>query len=541
MSLKRLALIGTLILSPFIALTCFKTPKVQAAKQSSKTESQTPGNLINFSARNVPVRDAFATLARISGKSITVSGDIQDRQTISVVEINDLSFNDAFMNLVRAAGVDFVARGDNNFTILRANSRSDIKLFSSLESSIIDTELPLEDRRTDLVYDNQDISSIVKDLANMYGVDIILTAQPTERVTVKLKDVNIDEALTLVLAGSQFKHTKSGEAYVLYNSANKNFSLYNETAFIPLNYIDAKEILKFLPEDIKKLAKSSEKQNALIADGSAEDIEKLRNFVKAVDQPIPQVELDVKLVEMSESLNRALTPYADTFNLGRVGTTISNEATGADTTDLLDGAGFDLNFDDDNFFIFNTRPSYSQNSANAQIKVSQKLLVTSGKSAQINFDQDINVVLNAANPGGGGQAVGVVQTQQIQKVTAGNSLSITPIVGHGGIITVEVEVEVSANGDINPNTGVPVSTTRRRITSEVQIPNHKTIVIGGIFDDQKTRSTSNEIPILSRIPIIGNLFGNTSRAKAQTELMILITPHVKDADSNILQKFYSTT
>ena len=122
MSLKRLILIGILSISPLLALINPKTYKVQAEE----------ANLINFSARNVPVRDAFATLARISGKSITVSGDIQDRQSISVVEINDLTFNDAFLNLVRAAGVDFVARGDNNFTILRANSRSDIKLFSSL-------------------------------------------------------------------------------------------------------------------------------------------------------------------------------------------------------------------------------------------------------------------------------------------------------------------------------------------------------------------------------------------------------------------------
>ena len=307
MSLKKVVIIGTLALTPFLALSNTgsfnklhaKSKKNiiesfddedfdedfledeeepnQTSKQTNSQELNSASNSINFSARNIPVRDAFATLARISGKSITVSGDIQDRQTISVVEINDLSFNDAFLNLVRAAGVDFVARGENNFTILRANSRSDIKLFSSLESSLVDTSLPLEERKTDLVYDNKDISSIIKDLANLYGVDIILTAQPTERVTVKLKDVNINDALTLILAGSQFKHTKSDSAYVIYNSSNKNFSLYNETAFITLNYLDSKEVLKLLPEDIKKLAKSSEKQNALIADGSAEDITKLKN------------------------------------------------------------------------------------------------------------------------------------------------------------------------------------------------------------------------------------------------------------------------
>ena len=503
--------------------------------------------LVNFSARNVPVRDAFATLARISGKSITVSGEIQDRQLISVVEIKEQPFNEAFMSLVRAAGVDYVARGENNFTILRANSRSDVRLFSSLESSDINLSLPLEERRADLTYDNEDVSNILKDVANRYGVDIILTAQPTERVTVKLKKATIDDALTLVLSGSQFKFTKSADAYVIYNSANKNFSLYNETAFIPLNYIDSAELVKLLPEDLKKLARPSEKQNALVADGSIEDIKKLKSFIAAVDQPIPQVELDVKLVELSEKFGRSINPYQRTFGLGRVGkfvpdlsTAVGAPGAGANAgTDVIN-SGFNLNLGADEFQIFNSKPTFNQNSSNAQIKVSQRLLVTSGKSAQINFDQDVNVLLNAASGTGGGTSI-AVQTQQIQRVTAGNSLNITPIVGHGGVITVQVEVEVSANGDINPATGIPVNTTRRKIKSEVQVPNHRTIVIGGIFDDQKTRSANNEVPILSKLPVIGSLFGNTSKSKNQTELMILITPHVKNADKDDIQRYFPTS
>jgi type II secretory pathway component GspD/PulD (secretin) len=307
--------------------------------------------LVSFSARNVPIRDAFATLARISGKSITVSGEIQDRQLISVVEIKEQPFNEAFMSLVRAAGVDYIARGDNNFTILRANSRSDVKLFSSLESSDIDLSKPLEERFADLTYDNEDVSNILKDVANRYGVDIILTAQPTERVTVKLKKATLNDVLTLVLSGSQFKFTKSGDAYVIYNSSNKNFSLYNDTAFIPLNFLDAAEVIKLLPDELKKLAKSSEKQNALVADGSVEDIRKLKAFIFAVDQPIPQVELDVKLVELSERFGRSINPYQKTFGLGRIGRFAPDLSTSA--ADDVISSGFNLNLGADEFQIFN--------------------------------------------------------------------------------------------------------------------------------------------------------------------------------------------
>ena len=45
---------------------------------------------------------------------------------------------------------------------------------------------------------------------------------------------------------------------------------------------------------------------------------------------------------------------------------------------------FNLNLGADEFQIFNAKPTLNQNSSNAQIKVSQRLLVTSGKSAQIN-------------------------------------------------------------------------------------------------------------------------------------------------------------
>jgi type II secretory pathway component GspD/PulD (secretin) len=200
---------------------------------------------------------------------------------------------------------------------------------------------------------------------------------------------------------------------VIYNSANKNFSLYNDTAFIPLNFLDAAEVIKLLPDELKKLAKSSEKQNALVADGSVEDIKKLKAFIFAVDQPIPQVELDVKLVELSERFGRSINPYQKTFGLGRIGRFAPDLSTSA--VDDVISSGFNLNLGADEFQIFNAKPTLNQNSSNAQIKVSQRLLVTSGKSAQINFDQDVNVLLNAASGTGGGTSI------VMQQPTPGNS------------------------------------------------------------------------------------------------------------------------
>lgn len=486
--------------------------------EATLTHEKTDDPIVNFSARNISVRDAFATLARVSGKSITVSGSIQERDTISVVEINDQPFTRAFLSLIDAADVDF-RKSVDNYTILKKRGAQSTSLISGFDTTDIDLSLPLEERYADLTYDNEDLSGIIKDLANKYGVDVVMTANPTERITLKVRGINIEDAFELLFAGSQFSYTRKDDTFVVYSSTNKNFSLDKKTVLFPLKYLEAQEASKLLPADLKNLVQVSENQNAFIADGSKAELTQLYDFIRTIDRPVPQVELVVKLVEVSQSFSRGHNIYQSPFVIGRLG----NQVEQADGSTLTRGIA--SNFGLDELGIFTSTPTYSQNSSNSQIKVNQRLLVTSGKSAKINFDEDVNVVLNSGEANN--QGAGVVQNQRIQRITAGNSMDITPIVGGGGIVTVKVEIEVSANGTIDQNTGVPERTVRRRISSEIQVGDHETIAIGGLFDDRKGKTSASELPLLSRIPIIGELFGNNSKDKDLRELLILITPNIK--------------
>lgn len=478
--------------------------------------------MINFSARNITVRDAFATLARISGKSITVSGAIQDRDTISVVEINDQPFSQAFFSLVQAAGVDFAVNRDN-YTILRRTGAKSAKVFS-LESPEVDMNLDLLERVTDLAYDNETISNILKDLVNKYGVDIVMTATPSERITLRVRGVNVEEALKLILAGSQFEFTRSDEAFVIYSKSNKNFALDKKTVFFPLKYIEAKEISKLLPSGLKEVAKASELHNAVIAEGSKAELTQLFEFLRTIDKPVPQVELEVQLIELAEDLSRSINIIQNSITIGRFGKLVpdpSNPSSGGNGTNLVT-RGFDINIGPDEIGLFLNQPTVSQNQTFNRLKVNQKLLVSSGKSAKINFDEDSNIVLGDAT--GSGNLV--AQNQRIQRITAGNSLDITPIVGGSGIVTLKVEIEVSANQGVPNAQNVPPTTLRRRLSSEVQVANHETIAVGGLFNDRNDFGGA-KIPFLGSVPILGNFFGNDAKIKEETELLVLITPHVK--------------
>ena len=73
----------------------------------------------------------------------------------------------------------------------------------------------------------------------------------------------------------------------------------------------------------------------------------------------------------------------------------------------------------------------------------------------------------------------------------------------------------------NPN---PDVATRNAKTS-VQVASGETIALGGLIRENKTRSTSG-IPLLSKIPVVGALFGTQEYKRDRTELVLLITPKI---------------
>ncbi|MBI1858182.1 MAG: hypothetical protein HYR97_03610 [Candidatus Melainabacteria bacterium] len=471
--------------------------------------------LITFSARNISVKDAFATLARISGMSISVGSDIRDDETIAVVEIKEQAFEEAFFTLIDASMVNYSATG-TSFTVVKGGTANPIMIFG-LGATAVDKSLPLLERRSDISYDNQDLSTLLKDLANKYGIDIVLTATPTERVSVRVRDVNIDESLQLVLSGTSFDYTKVGdnsETYVIYNRLNKNYIIGQTSRLFALMNLEAMDIQNLLPVQIRANVRVSNDQNAIIADGSPNDLDQIAAFLKQIDQPLPQVELEVKLIEVSRRASTDLKFLRDSgFIIGNIGMGLTV-----------------FDFSKDLWNIFDTQVSYLEKLGLAEVRAYPKLVSLSGRTAMINIDTDTNLVLGAAT--GQGQQIGVVATQQLQRITAGTALSITPTVGTGGLISAMVQIEVSDNSGTTTQNGVtvPATTTRRRITADVQVRDGETVAIGGLIVDNNSVDRVG-FPLITRIPIVGDFLSNRNRQRTQSELIVLITPKIRNLPS----------
>ena len=107
-------------------------------------------------------------------------------------------------------------------------------------------------------------------------------------------------------------------------------------------------------------------------------------------------------------------------------------------------------------------------------------------------------------------------------------LEVVPLINSENEVTLDIvqridNVVQGSNTTVSGNL-VPTIATRK-LKSTVSAPNNSTIVLGGLISQDSTRSDNN-IPYLSRIPVIGNLFRSRTRAGDRSELIILMHPEV---------------
>ncbi|MBS1708393.1 MAG: hypothetical protein JSS65_06675 [Armatimonadetes bacterium] len=115
------------------------------------------------------------------------------------------------------------------------------------------------------------------------------------------------------------------------------------------------------------------------------------------------------------------------------------------------------------------------------------------------------------------------QNVQIQEFPVGIILLIAPRVNADGNITLHVNPVVSTVTAVDSD-NVPQTAAREAETTTV-IKDGETIVIGGLIRDDELKTIS-EIPILSKIPILGELFRSRTTSHKKTDLIFSITPHI---------------
>lgn len=101
-------------------------------------------------------------------------------------------------------------------------------------------------------------------------------------------------------------------------------------------------------------------------------------------------------------------------------------------------------------------------------------------------------------------------------------LEVTPQITPDGNVILNVDINKDSRGTTTPG-GLAINT--KHVKTLVQVENGGTVVIGGIYT-QTESTTVSKVPLLGDIPVLGNLFKNTTRIDDKTELLIFLTPKI---------------
>lgn len=118
---------------------------------------------------------------------------------------------------------------------------------------------------------------------------------------------------------------------------------------------------------------------------------------------------------------------------------------------------------------------------------------------------------------------------EIEYRDTGVILDIIPRVNSNGMVVLDIIQEVSdvvaSTVDATLTETITPTIAQRRIASTVAVSSGETVALGGLIRDSDTDAVTG-VPLLSDIPILGNLFKTTSDVQRRTELLVLLTPRV---------------
>lgn len=281
--------------------------------------------------------------------------------------------------------------------------------------------------------------------------------------------------------------------------------------------------------------------NTLIISAPEPLYRSLREVIDQLDQRRAQVLVESLIVEVSQEKAAEFgiqwmtgsgnlsdgNGFVGGTNLG--GSGIGSAGTGATTLDAL-GSGLTLGLVKGTVDVMGNQllnlsvlARALNNTGEANILSTPNLLTLDNESASILVGKTVPFVTGQYVTSGSDGSSNPFQT--IEREDVGLKLNIRPQISEGGAVKLDIYQEVSSIDETNSSTLTGIVTNKRAIDTSVLVDDGQIIVLGGLLEDSVTTST-NAVPGLSSIPVLGALFRYDARKRTKSNLMVFLRPYV---------------
>jgi len=414
-------------------------------------------------------------------------------------------------------------------------------------------------------FQEADLHAVFRFLAEVSGLNIVVSDKVKGSITLKLNRVPWDQVLDIVLANH-------GLGYVMLNNVIRIATLdeikaesdkYRDfitsikdiqekgplsTKIFQLKYIKGDVVVSKLKEIVAGEGKISYEPNSnvLIVKDTEKNLKEIEMIIKEIDKPTKQVLIEARVVEIVDTYTHKLgirwggsalkrtehtiigvgrqpnlsapdNPYSypGSFTLGNTTGSVSITPSGivdlgvAGTTNI----GFVFGHVGRSVLLLDAELSALENEGVARIFAMPKVLTLDNQPAEIKQGYKIPYLQLTQ--------YGVATTQFMEAVLR---LKVTPHVTPDNRINLDIEIEKSTPDWGKVVNGVPALLTSSALTKAL-VNNGETIVIGGIRTSDLGDNV-DEVPGLGKIPGLGEVFKKKEKNLAKRELIVFITPKI---------------
>ncbi len=363
--------------------------------------------------------------------------------------------------------------------------------------------------------ENADILTVLRALSEYAGVNIVAGKDVKGTVTVRLHNIPWRQALEIILKASGYAYREDPGVIRVDTAENldkQDYDLPTTSKIYKLEFADPRKLLNKVQAMLSPKGKANVdiRTNSIVVTEVQPIHDKIKQLVRLLDTPTPQVEIMAKVVDIDVSASRGL---GIDWTLKGLESRIVRADIASNVNPTIAGYGV---------FNVGTVPSL------AQINATINILEENGKAHTISAPR-VTAVDNEKARVLGGQRFGFPTRDMsgntvIQFYTVGTKLEVTPHINSLEEVTMEIHAEVSELDKASALAGRPIVTTSEADT-KVLVKDGNTVVIGGFIRKKKTKSVHG-IPILKSIPILGALFRETTTSIEDRELLIFLTPTI---------------
>ncbi|MCC7460155.1 MAG: type II secretion system secretin GspD [Proteobacteria bacterium] len=284
-------------------------------------------------------------------------------------------------------------------------------------------------------------------------------------------------------------------------------------------------------DDVRIVADTN--TNSLIVTATPGDFNSLQNVIQQLDVRRPQVFVEALIMEvnMTKGMEVGVSGHGGAANnngLAFGGTKFEGSNTMSDpmgsvagaTGMVLGGFGKAMTLGGLSIpaqgFLFKA----VQNNKAYNVLSAPTILTSDNKKAEIIVGSRVSV------PTTSGQDAAGNPLRSFTTENVGLELHVTPQINDGDEVTLEIEQKIEdIVGTQKEIAEFGMRTDQRKAVTTVVAQNGQTVVIGGLIKDKESK-TKSKVPVLGDIPIVGNLFKQTSVANEKVNLMVFLTPTI---------------